>query len=150
DGRYRPRAAKLQGDGAAHVTSPTRQSPQRSQSTQRRACDAREAGAAAGSAGRVAREPFASRHCRVSSSSVLECVVAELTVAQPFPPLLAGLWCELRRGSPKRRRREGGRAARRSLAGLKACATGGGREFRNLLSMSSRLPWLPSVGLNSL
>src|SRR5262245_2498075 len=36
----------------------------------------------------------------------------KITVAQPFPPLLAGLSCELRRGSPKRRRREGGGAAR--------------------------------------
>ncbi len=41
-------------------------------------------------------------------------------VAQPFPPPLAHGSSELRRGSPKRQRREGGRAAN---AGLKPCAT---------------------------
>ena len=44
-------------------------------------------------------------------------------VAQPFPPPLAPKPGELRRGAPKRRMREGGRAAPRPLAGLKACAT---------------------------
>ena len=42
-------------------------------------------------------------------------------VVRTFPPPLAWLMRELRRGSPKRQRREGGRSARQ--AGLKACTT---------------------------